>query len=197
MGLLVDSDAFCKLAIGGVLEDALALFGADVSSCHRLPALPHMLRRGRLRKTLGDAAADSLIPLANAMPILPQSDAAWLDRLTHVSAIDPGEAQLFAVAAKHEFLVLSGDKRALLALKDIHGFPLALQGRIAVIEAVLLALCKSLGPEILRQRLQPVLKLDKMIGICFSPGNSNPPEALESYYKSMSADVVPLELWKP
>ena len=45
MRLLIDSDAFCKLAASGLLSDAAALFNGE---CGRLPALPHMLRRGQL-----------------------------------------------------------------------------------------------------------------------------------------------------
>ncbi len=69
MRLLVDTDAFCKLAVGGVLHDAIALLGADLSECGRLPALPHMLRRGGLRKKFGPKACDALLPVANEVPV--------------------------------------------------------------------------------------------------------------------------------
>jgi len=48
MRLLVDSDAFCKLAASDLLSDAAMLFDAELPDCGRLPALPYMLRRGGL-----------------------------------------------------------------------------------------------------------------------------------------------------
>ena len=97
MRLLVDTDVFCKLGMGGLLHDAIALLGADVSECGRLPALHHMLQWGRLRKVYGPEACDALLPLANEVPIAIQPGDTWLDRLTPFEAIDPGEAQIFAV----------------------------------------------------------------------------------------------------
>lgn len=38
MRVLLDTDAFCKLAAGRVIEDAVQLLGVGVSECGRLPA---------------------------------------------------------------------------------------------------------------------------------------------------------------
>lgn len=197
MKLLFDSDAFCKLAIGGVLDDTISLFGVDLSECGRLPALPHMLRRGRLRTVYGPEACDALVPISEAVPVLIQAQESWLDRLTQVVAVDPGEAQIFAVAAELSLLVVSGDKRALRVLKDVVGYPQALKGRIAVLEAVLVALCDRLGSNEVRNRLQPMLASDVMISVCFSEGNIDPCEGLWSYYNQLASDLSPLELWHP
>jgi hypothetical protein len=197
MKLVVDTDAFCKLAMGGILRDAAALFGAAPRECGRLAALPYMLRRGRLRRIFGAHACEALIPIAQAMPVIAQPSEAWLGRLTPVEAIDPGEAQIFAAAAEARLVVVSGDKRSLRALKEINGFPAALVGRIVVLEAVLLALCERLGAEVLRGRLQPVLRSDAVVRVCFSAGNASPHQALLSYYRSLAADLEPLVLWEP
>ena len=53
MSVLVDSDILCKLAIADLLEPALQTLGYEVERCARLPALPYMLRRGRLRESYG------------------------------------------------------------------------------------------------------------------------------------------------
>jgi hypothetical protein len=89
------------------------------------------------------------------------------------------------------------DKRALLALRSIEGFPAALSGRIVVLEAILIALCDRLGVEELRRRLQPMMSADQMVQVCFSAENPDPKVALLSYYEHVSADVVPLVLWHP
>jgi hypothetical protein len=197
MKLLVDTDAFCKLGVAGLLQEAAFLFGADLKDCGRLPALPFMLRRGSLRRRFGAEACDELIPMADAMPVMPEPSIGWLDQFTGIEAIDPGEAQLLAAAADFDLPLLSGDKRALRAVKDVQGATDALAGRILVLEAVLLALCERLGHDEVRRRVAPLATLDKMIDICFSAGTSDPGDGLRSYYGSLAADVIPLVLWNP
>lgn len=195
MKLLVDTDAFCKLQMAGLLSDAAGLVAARIDDCGRLPALPHMLRRGRLRKLFGSEVCDALIPVAEAVPVMHQPSDAWLDKLTPVEGIDVGEAQLFAAAAEAGLLVVSGDKRALRALKDVDGFAAALAGRIVVLEAALLGLCDHLGADEVRKRIGPFVAMDRMVQVCFSSGNSKPREALLSYYQSLAAELDPLVLW--
>lgn len=195
MSLLIDTDAFCILAAGQLLDDAMGLFGADLSGCARLPALPHMLRRGGLRKKYGGQISDHLIPIADSIPVIDQPEAQWLDMLTPVQYIDPGEAQLFAIAAEKRLAVITGDKRALRALKDVPGFADALAGRIVVLEAILIALCARLGPAVVSARVQPLIAHDSMIRVCFSPSNPDPKLALLSYYQGLEIELDPLVLW--
>lgn len=197
MQLLIDSDVFCKLGIAGLLEDAIAMLGASVATSGRLPALPYMLQRGRLVRTYGQAACMKLLPLTKTIPPIPAADPTWLDKTTHAPSIDPGEAQVFASAAADGLLVLTGDKRALLALKDIEGFAAALAGRIVVFEALLLALCDKSGVAEVTSRLQPLMRTDKTLRVCFSEGGTDPREGLLSYFRSLATEVTPLLLWQP
>lgn len=196
MSLLIDTDAFCILAAGQLLDDAVSLFGTDLSGCARLPALSHMLRKGRLRKKYGDRISDQLIPIADSTPVINQPEAQWLDRLTLVQSIDPGEAQLFALAAEKGLAVVTGDKRALHALKDVPGFADALAGRIVVLEAILIALCARLGTTVVSKRVQPLITHDSMIRVSFSPSNSDIRAALLSYYQNLVTELDPLVLWR-
>lgn len=196
MKLLVDTDAFCKLGVGEFLSDTANLFNASLQECGRLPALPYMLRKGSLRARYGAEACDSLISLADTMPVIQQRNVAWLDTLAAIPDIDPGEAQIFAAAAESGLIVISGDKRALRALRNVQGFVDALAGRIVVLEAVLLALCDCLGSNRVQQQIVSLVPLDKVVEVCFSSG-SDPREGLESYYRGVVADVEPLVLWKP
>jgi len=197
MKLLVDTDAFCKLAVAELLREAIKLQGAELSDCGRLPALPYMLGKGRLRERFGPEACDKIAPLAKIMPKIGPPNPTWLDRLAGIQAIDPGEAQIFAAAAEGKSFVLSGDKRALRSLKHIQEYREALSGRIVVMEAMLLALCDDLGPDLVRRRVEPLRSLDTVIKTCFSPQGSDPNEGLLSYYRSLASELTPLQLWVP
>ena len=196
MRLLLDTDAFCKLAVGGVLEEAVHLLGLELTDCGRLPALPHMLRRGRLRRLFGDDTCDGLIPVAEAIPAIVQPGTTWLERLAPLHEIDVGEAQLIATAAEYGLVLMSGDKRALRTLKDVNSLPAALAGRVVALEAALFALCERLGPDEVRRRVQPLMGHDQMVAVCFS-SESDPRDGLGSYFESLAAEVAPLALWNP
>ena len=197
MRLLFDTDLFCKLGIAGLLPDAAHRIGGDMGNCERLPALPHMLRRGRLRQKLGAAACDALLPIAEQMSVLGQASTTWLEQLQAVEEIDPGEAQIFAAAAEHGAMVISGDKRAMRAIKNIEPFPRALNRRIVVFETVLIALCQGLGIEETRRRVQCLLGIDQVVKICFSNPGTDPQECLRSYFDNLSNELDPLVLWSP
>jgi hypothetical protein len=154
-----------------------------------------MLRRGRLRKKYGDQISDHLISIADSIPVIDQPDARWLDSLIPVQHINPGEAQLFALAAEKRLVVITGDKRALRALKDVPGFAEALSGRIVGLEAMLIALCDRLGPTVVSTQIQPLVTHDSVIRVCFSPSNPDPRVALRSYYQSLVVELAPLVLW--
>lgn len=197
MKVLLDTDVFCKLELVGLLGDAIGLLGAGLDVCGRLPALPHMLRRGKLVQRFGEAACARMLPVALTLPVMNRPTNTWLDRLTPIEAIDPGEAQLLAGAADAGLFVLSGDKRAFRALKDVPGAAKALAGRIVVLEAILLALCDHLGSAELRRRSAPLAAADSVVRFCFSAGNPEPAHALSSYYRDLEAELKPLVLWDP
>ena len=197
MRILIDTDAFCKLAIGGVLEDSLNLFGVDLSECGRLPALPHMLRRGRLRTRYGPERCDSLVSVAMDMPVIESLSDPHLDLLIDIPDIDPGEAQLFAKAADTDLYLITGDKRSLRALKNAEGMSDALSGRIIVLESMLLELCETMGLEDIRQRIQGLGQFDNVVRVCFSEYNDNPVDCLMSYFHGLAEEVRPLTLWQP
>ena len=197
MRLLVDSDAFCKLAVGGLFEDALHALQLEPADCARLAALPPMLERGRLRKRLGDEACDALIPTARSIPVIPPGASEWVDQLTLIVDIDAGEAQIFAVAAELDLLVISGDKRALQALKNAPEVCERLCGNVVVLEALLIRVAERLGVDELRRRLVPVYSLDKAVRVCFSANENEPLGALRSYYDALKREVSPLVLWDP
>jgi hypothetical protein len=197
MKLLVDTDAFCKLGLANLFEETVSLLGAEQNECARLPALPHMLQRGRLFKRLGEENCLKLLPIANSIGSIPEPSEKWLQTLTPLDGMDPGEVQLYAVAADSDVLVLTDDKRSMKELKKLQGILQVLNGKLVVLELVLLALCRKLGVEEVRSRVSPVVFLDTMLSVCFSSGNNHVIECLESYHQTLAADLRPLVLWSP
>ncbi len=198
MTLLIDSDAFCKLVVSDLLREAAQALGAELEECRRLPALPHMLRRGGLRRRYGGEASDAMLRVAERLPSITEpSSSIWLDPLVPVQAIDPGEALIFAAAAESGAMIVSGDKRALEALKELEDHREALEGKIVALEAVLLELCRSLGSDLVRKRIQPLVDLDTGVRACFSSEDTDPEEGLSSYLNDLMEKVFPLILWQP
>jgi hypothetical protein len=196
MRLLIDTDVFCKLGVAGLLDAALAALGVALPECARLAALPHMLRRGKLPRLYGIATCETLAARAETIAVMPDPPAKWLDLLAAVTDVDPGEAQIFAVAAQHRISLLTGDKRALRAVATVAGFPGALEDRVITFEAVLLRMCETMDNVHVRAALS-LLGQDQVVRVCFSPGSPDPKPALRSYQNSLQNELRPLLLWNP
>lgn len=197
MKVLVDSDALCKLAAANLLGAALELLESDLNGCRRLAALPWMLRRGGLAKRLGPETCAHLLPTVEGIAAAPEPSPAWLEQLAADPNIDPGEALLCALAAEHQLLIVTGDKRALTAVRSLPEVATALSGRVVLVEAVLIALCRRIGTEQIRADVACVLRLDTMLGVCFAATVADPVEALETYLAAAARDLEPLKLWRP
>jgi hypothetical protein len=194
--LLIDTDAFCKLAAAELLDEVLALLGVNRTQCAVLPALPYMLERGRLRKKYGDFKSDRLRKLADEFPVAPNSSSKWLDELSAESSIDPGEAQLFALAAEHEIRILTGDKRALEALAKVSDIHPHLSGNVVTLESVLTGLHEQLPETQLRQKGKVLGQHDQMAKAVFGSTASDLGEALNSYLRDVESRTQPLRLWR-
>jgi hypothetical protein len=194
--LLIDTDAFCKLAAADLLDEVLALLGVNRSQCAVLPALPYMLERGRLRKKYGDFESDRLRKLADEFPVAPNSSSKWLDVLSAESSIDPGEAQLFALAAEHGIRILTGDKRALETLARVSDIHLHLSGNVVTMEAVLTGLNDQLPEAQLRRKGCALGQHDQMAKSVFGSSASDLGEALGSYTRDVESRAQPLRLWR-
>lgn len=195
--LLIDSDAFCKLAAANLLDEALALLGVTKARCARLPALPPMLRRGRLRNTLGDDIANRLHPIAESIAPIDEPSAEWLDGLSENSAIDVGEAQIYALAAERGLRVLTGDKRAVVEVSKLPKFRPKLDRRVVTLEAVLLGLTDTMSKADLRARGSTLAQHDKMARAVFGSAGSPLDQGLASYLGDLERTTDPMRLWRP
>ena len=179
-----------------MLDEVLALLGVNRTQCAVLPALPYMLERGRLRKKYGDFKSDRLRKLADEFPVAPNSSSKWLDELSAESSIDPGEAQLFALAAEHEIRILTGDKRALEALAKVSDIHPHLSGNVVTLESVLTGLHEQLPETQLRQKGKVLGQHDQMAKAVFGSTASDLGEALNSYLRDVESRTQPLRLWR-
>jgi hypothetical protein len=92
--VLIDTDAFCKLAICDLVSDALAILNINISQCGRLPALPYMLRKGALPRIYGAEACSRIVDFAMDLVSIADPDPEWLDRLLQVPLACGFAAQL-------------------------------------------------------------------------------------------------------
>jgi hypothetical protein len=196
--LLLDTDAFCVLGLTDLLVEAAQLLGQSFEDYRRLPALPHMLKRGRLRERWGEGACDRLRLIADAIPVVPDGDVEILNHLTAIHEIDPGEALLFAVVAHAEdSYAITGDKRAVCAVRTDAICIAALDGRLVILEAVCVALCDRLTAAFVRIRVAKLAGSHTSLAVCFSEGSGDPTEGLLSYVNHAQEAAHPLRLWQP
>ncbi len=196
MPLLIDTDAFCLLGACSLLPDMANVVGMGSAEWIRLPALTHMLKRGRLHKRLGEDLCAHLLPLAESIPVVPDTSGAWIDVLWCVPSVDPGEALLIDAAIELDGLLVTCDQRALGALVRVDGLIDVLMGKLIVPEQALIYLCEDLGPETVRKRVQPFSAHNKTISVCFSPYNADPLHALSSYLGATRRDLPSGLLWE-
>jgi hypothetical protein len=135
--------------------------------------------------------------LAEEMAAAPDPRGPWFDRLAPIEGIDPGEALLLAAAANGGLVVMTGDERALRAVRLVEGFPAAVSGRVVTRVAILLALCNKLGAERVQQAVSGLMATNKTIRVCFSDASDDPREGLASYHRADHEELSPLVLWDP
>ena len=193
--LLIDSDLFVLLAGAGLLSALLSALNLEESAARRLQPLPHMLRKGRLARRYPPGIlerAGAWCSRIHAVETVPPADV--LDQLNRVHSIDPGEAQLFAVAADRDLALLaSGDRRSFEAVATAPGLELLraeLRGKLVCLEATLRLLHQEVGYTELVQALAAVREHHRTLRVLLSQGEQTPEETfrdgLESYLKDLA-----------
>lgn len=158
--LLLDTDMLVLLTAAGLLELVARHLGYEPDQIRRLPASVHQVRKSkRFRDTYGEAVLQRIAaPISAIKEVEPPTDLDLLDALN--ASMDPGEAQLVAIAAAgHCTLLASGDKRAVLDLTRSGGKACitAMRGRIVSLEAVLWILVAEADPRQIRMAFMSVL----------------------------------------
>lgn len=199
--LLIDADALSKLAHWNLLAEVVHATNAEWSQSATFGSLLHRSRRsiekpdGKLFRS-AEAAGRAVSALKMMLP-LPEVNASELSWVQGVSAIDPGEALLIAVARREASArILTGDKRALRALANLERsvwMPVA--GKVILVEQVLLSCLNRHGIEWLRERVCPAFDFDKTVEIVMGSRCDTPTEAvrdgLTSYIREIRDIVAP------
>lgn len=172
--ILIDNDALLKLARYGLLDEAITLLGCTPSEARVLATAKYSLlpAKNRLRFCEDEDSAIGLEKfLENASRLDARSaDPELVDALNAVQNIDTGESLLFAVGAtNHETLVITGDKRSLVALHSedsVAHVCNALVGRVVSMEVLFLGLIECKFDHIQKcVRSKP--DVDKALNIAF------------------------------
>jgi hypothetical protein len=171
--LLIDTDMLVLLAASGLLDRAVTKLGYETKDVRRLAAATHQIRKSKaLRDQYGAEALEAALPRIVAIAVVaPAANMDLLDLLNE--SMDPGEAQLVAVAAgKCDTLLISGDKRAIRDLVACGNADCiqSMQGRIVTLEALLWILLQELEPKTLHAALL-VAGSHKTLRIVFSESN--------------------------
>lgn len=195
--LLMDNDALLKLARYDLLEESICVLDCGKENVFVLAAAKYALlpNNNRLKRCREEESALRLEKFLNTSTTL-QTDAVnseYMDKLNIVPAIDAGEAVLFAAGASNpNSLVLTGDKRALLALSgsnQLQSISEELAGRILTLEQLILRLIKTHFVKV-QENIRSKSDVDKALTIAFGV---SAPSSLISVQEALSSYVTHLE----
>jgi hypothetical protein len=158
--LLLDTDMLVLLTAAGLLESVANHLGYTHDQIRRLPAAVHQVKKSkRFRDTYGEEVLQHIFaPISAIKEIEPPTDLELLEALN--ASMDPGEAQLVAIAATEDCTLLaSGDKRAIcdLTRSGATDCITAMGSRIVSLEAILWILVAECDPHQIRAAFMPVL----------------------------------------
>ena len=190
---LLDSDAARKLCQYELIEELIVLLGCTIGDVAVLPQLKFQLRLANDVKALEKLGTANAVDLAKRLIASAQEvevSATSANPLLELNRpdIDTGEATLFAaLCERSDSSLVSGDKRAFIALSKVNGIPMidGLWARMLCLEEALLWLARDGDFPTVSERVRNRLDVDTSIGISF--GRSAPAaqqtviDALQSY----------------
>jgi hypothetical protein len=190
---LLDSDAARKLCQYELIEELIVLLGCTIGDMAVLPQLKFQLRLTNDAKALEKLGTANAVDLAKRLIASAQEvevSATSANPLLELNRpdIDTGEATLFAaLSERSDSSLVSGDKRAFVALSKVSGVPMidGLWARMLCLEEALLWLARDGDFPTVSERVRNRLDVDTSIGISF--GRSAPAaqqtviDALQSY----------------
>lgn len=110
--------------------------------------------------------------------------------------LDGGESQLFAILVyRLSPLLLTGDKRAIVAIETIGQFLPA--GRVACLEQVIFTVLQKIGVEVLRGRICGEPDVDRSLSIAFACHSKPDPVPVTSIEEGLTSYVASVQRSAP
>ncbi|RMS87289.1 hypothetical protein [Pseudomonas savastanoi] len=172
---LLDSDAARKLCQYELIEELIVLLGCTIGDVAVLPQLKFQLRLANDVKALEKLGTANAVDLAKRLIASAQEvevSATSANPLLELNRpdIDTGEATLFAaLCERSDSSLVSGDKRAFIALSRVNGIPAidGLWARMLCLEEALLWLARDGDFPTVSEKVRNRLDVDTSIGISF------------------------------
>lgn len=198
---LLDSDAAKKICQYRLLHELAAALGCALSEFAVLPQLKFQLKLANADKAhekLGSPEAvdmaEQLVAAASEVVVLVDTANPLLQ--LNRPDIDSGEATLFAALyGDNDSNLVSGDKRAFVALSKVCGVPVvdALWARLICLEEALLIILRHVDFQQVSEKVRSVPSVDTAISIAFGRTHANPIEGvlngLNSYLQDLQAQT--------
>ncbi len=198
---LLDSDAAKKICQYHLLHELASALNCAIGDFAVLPQLKFQLKLAKDEKALAKlgteeavALARQLIAAASEVEIVAEAANPLLQ--LNRPDIDSGEATLFAALhGNEEAELLSGDKRAYVALSKVDGMPVvdALWSRLICLEEAVYLIVRSIDFQLISEKIRARPEVDMAVSISFGRVIANPPdavlEALQGYMQSLVEDT--------
>jgi hypothetical protein len=209
MKAVVDNDILFKGACYGILSDLLAAHNDGVGAIGILGAarfvIPKKIKRAKLLGSIESAEKNLMTFLAQCKILEPTIDEQMLAAEFELAGqklgvnLDIGESQLCAIVARRIIpLLLTGDKRAIIAIEELlsNGADLdSLCGRIKCLEQIWLSALEQTDFEKMRVAVCAEPEIDKTATICFACSSQQVSaddvvEGLHSYIKYLRLKAI-------
>jgi hypothetical protein len=147
MELYLDNDIILKLSSINKLHLIEQIFQVSPNSIYILPSvIPYLKFNKKLLKTFSQKTLDYAITIISSYSkITNQINREHFVLLSGITDIDSGEQILFSIDPKNDFLILTGDKKAIIELNinpKLDSIKTKLEKRIQCLESLFLILIK-------------------------------------------------------
>jgi hypothetical protein len=174
------------------VDELLALPFVRDRELRHLDALPFMIRKGSIKNGTAEGLQRAL-EWVSTFPAIEALAPQAIDRIPHLSGIDPGERLLLgSVLEIVESSIFTGDKRCITAIGGLSSeFQDAFTGKILCLEAAICAIVAQNDFTRVAEKVRPGLSCDKALRIIFgstTPANQDSVrEGLASFIDSITS----------
>ncbi len=194
MIVFVDNDILLKLSACDLLSETIAALRCTNSDVRVLQTARFVFQHNR---RVGDRYSEQgrlrAIAFVNCCQSVGEDNSDEFELLQVTDGIDIGEARLLAATQGLAiFLLMTGDKNCLASLGSMPGLEVVkgrVEGRVVCLEQVMLLLIQSLGFDLVKARVVPVMECDQSLKACFGSGvlaiEENVIVALEGYIETL------------